>query len=170
MTQEELDRNKFASQKIITVADELIKRLDTNDRTIAERRVVTAATSNLSKEFISILNQVLGEMRLTNIEDPRAHLENLSNIVSSVVTQLEETIRVSNDEVTRLEATQDGMRRALQAVRDSGILQERELEKISALAESEDPEARRKIGEHPETFSTKRNASALKKSRESSNT
>ena len=170
MTQEELEKNKFASQRIITVADELIKKLDTNDRTIAERRVVTAATSNLSKEFISILNQVLVEMRSTNVEDPRAHLENLSNVVSSVVTQLEETIRVSNDEVTRLEATQDGMRRALQAVRDSGLLQERELEKISTLAEREDPEARRKTGEHPESFSTKRNASSLKKSRESSNT
>jgi phage shock protein A len=170
MTQEEFDKNKFAAQRVVAVADELIKKLETNDRTIAERRVMTTATSNLSREFISVLNQILGEMKSTSIEDPLVRLENLSNVVASVVSQLEENLRSSNDEVVRLEATQDGMRRALQAVRDSGALQERELEKISALAESENPEARRKVGEHPESFSTKRNASSLKKSRESSNT
>ena len=170
MTQEEFDKNKFASQRIITVADELIKNLDTNDKTIAERRVVVAATSNLSKEVVSVLNQILGEMKSTSVEDPRAHLENLSGIVSSVVGQLEDTIRNSNNEVTRLEATQDGMRRALHAVRDSGLLQEKELEKISALSETENPEAHRQLGEHPETLSAKRNAATLKKSRESLNT
>lgn len=121
-------------------------------------------------EFISILNRIIGEMRAPNVEDPRAHFENISNFVASVAKQLEETIKSSNDDVLRLEATQEGMRRALQAVRESGLLQERELEKIEALAEVENPEARRKVGEHPETMSVKRNAVSLKKSRESSNT
>jgi len=169
MTQEELDRQKFASRRIVTIADELISKLGENERVIYERRLTTGATSSLSTEFISILNQIMGEMRSQSAEDPRVLLENVASIIVSVIKQIEETVKSSNDDVLRLEATQEGMRRALQAVRESGLLQERELEKIEALAEAENPEARRKVGEHPETMSVKRNAASLKKSRESSN-
>lgn len=169
MTQEELDRQKFASRRIVTIADELIAKLGENEKVIYERRLTTGVTSNLSLEFVSILNQIMGEMRSPSAEDPRVRLENVMNIIASVAKQLEETVKSSNDDVLRLEATQEGMRRALGAVRESGLLQERELEKIEALAETEDPEARRKVGEHPEAMRTKRNASSLKKSRELSN-
>jgi len=169
MTQEELEKNKFASQRVITVADELLRNLEVNDKTIAERRIAANATSKLSNDFISVLNQILAETRAPGVEDPRAHLENLSGIIHSVVKQIEESVRGSSDEVLQLEATQEGMRRALQAVRESGALQQRELEKIESLSELENPEARRKIGEHPETMTVRRNAASLKKSRESSN-
>ena len=136
---------------------------------IYERRLATGATSSLSMEFVAMLNQIMGEMRSPNTEDPQARLENVMNIIASVSKQLEETVKSSNDDVLRLEATQEGMRRALGAVRESGLLQEKELEKIEALAETEDPESRRRVGEHPEAMRTKRNASSLKKSRELSN-
>lgn len=169
MTQEELDRQKFASRRIVTIADELLKKLEENERMIYERRLATGATSSLSMEFVAMLNQIIGEMRSPNTEDPRARLENVMNIIASVAKQLEETVKSSNDDVLRLEAIQEGMRRALGAVRESGLLQEKELEKIEALAETEGPESRRRVGEHPETMRTKRNASSLKKSRELSN-
>ena len=169
MTQEELEKNKFASQRVITVADELLRNLEVNDKTIAERRVTATATSKLSNDFVSVLNQILAETRAPDVEDPRAHLENLAGIIASVMKQIEESVRVSSDEVIQLEATQDGMRRALRAVRESGALQQRELERIEELSELENPEARRKIGEHPETVAAKRNAASLKKSRDSSN-
>jgi hypothetical protein len=169
MTQEELDRQKFASQRVIMVADELLRNLEVNDRTIAERRVTATATSKLSNDFVSVLGQILAETRTPGIEDPWAHLENLAGIIASVMKQIEEGIRASSDEVIQLEATQEGMRRALRAVRESGALQQRELEKIEELSELDNPEARRKIGEHPETMAVKRNATSLKKSRDSSN-
>jgi hypothetical protein len=170
MTQEEFEKNKFASQRVISVADELIKKLDANEKTIADRRVSISATTNLSREFISVLSQILNEVRSPTTDDLKSHLENVSNIISSVVKQLDDNVRSSSEEIIKLEATQEGMRRALQAVKESGMLQERELEKIDKLAEKDDPEARRKVGEHPENFSAKRNAASLKKSRESSNT
>jgi hypothetical protein len=169
MTQEELEKNKFASQRVITVADELLRNLEVNDKTIAERRVTATATSKLSNDFVSVLGQILAETRAPDVDDPRAHLENLAGIIVSVMKQIEEGIRISSDEVLQLEATQEGMRRALRAVRESGALQQRELEKIEELSELENPEARRKIGEHPETMAVKRNAASLKKSRDSSN-
>ena len=150
MTQEELEKNKFASQRVITVADELLRNLEVNDKTIAERRVTATATSKLSNDFVSVLNQILAETRAPDVEDPRAHLENLAGIIASVMKQIEESVRVSSDEVIQLEATQ-------------------ELERIEELSELENPEARRKIGEHPETVAAKRNAAGLKKSRDSSN-
>ena len=151
------------------VADELLRNLEVNDRTIAERRVTATATSKLSNDFVSVLGQILAETRTPGIEDPWAHLENLAGIIASVMKQIEEGIRASSDEVIQLEATQEGMRRALRAVRESGALQQRELEKIEELSELDNPEARRKIGEHPETMAVKRNATSLKKSRDSSN-
>jgi len=151
------------------VADELLRNLEVNDRTIAERRVTATATSKLSNDFVSVLGQILAETRAPGVEDPQAHLENLAGIIASVMKQIEEGIRASSDEVIQLEATQEGMRRALRAVRESGALQQRELEKIEELSELDNPEARRKIGEHPETVSAKRNAASLKKSRDSSN-
>lgn len=169
MTQEELEKNKFASQRVITVADELIKKLDENDKMIGERRITTNATSNFSREFVSVLTQILREVKSPNVDDIHAHIENISNIISSIIEQLNENIRNSNDEVVRLEATQEGMRRALQAVRESGTIQQRELEKIEELSRSENPESRRNVGEHPETMMVKKNAASLKKSRESSN-
>ena len=151
------------------VADELLRNLEVNDRTIAERRVTATATSKLSNDFVSVLGQILAETRAPGVEDPHAHLENLAGIIVSVMKQIEEGIRASSDEVIQLEATQEGMRRALRAVRESGALQQRELEKIEELSELDNPEACRKIGEHPETVSAKRNAASLKKSRDSSN-
>ena len=169
MTQEELDKQKFASQRVITVADELLRNLEVNDKTIAERRVSVTATSKLSNDFVSVLNQILAETRAPDVEDPRAHLENLAGIIASVMKQIEEGVRASSDEILQLEATQEGMRRALRAVRESGTLQHRELEKIEELSELDNPEARRWAGGHPETMAVKRNAAGLKKSRDSSN-
>lgn len=169
MTQEELDRQKFAAQRITIVADELIKKLESNDKTIYERRISVSATSSLSRDFLMILSQIFNEAKSQTQDDHQARLERISSIISSVISQIESTIKAADEDVIRLEATQDGMRRALDAVRESGTLQAKELEKIEYLAQKDDPEARRKIGEHPETVLSKRTAASLKKNNSTNN-
>lgn len=165
MTQEDIDKSKHTSAAIIELAEDLMRKLGQNNQTIIEKRISTAATANLSNEIVTIMNRILTDARSGN-DAPDVRLERLSSVVSSIITSLESSVRNNADELIKLEATQDGMRRALEAVKSTGQLRIQELERIEKLAEKENPEARRKTGERPEAVATKRNAATLKKNRE----
>lgn len=169
MTQEEFDRAAYASQEIINLSDELITKLEANRATIEERRIANVATSAMAGEVSGLMNQLISEIR-GNDAPPEQKLTRVVEFLGSFVGTLQSSQRSSEDELIRLTATQDGMRRALEAVRETGSLRLQELSRIDALSQQENPEARRPVGARPETAATKRNAKSLKQNREGDDT
>jgi len=169
MTQEEFIRISHSSQEIIKLADELISKLTTNQPMIEERRVSNAATSAMTNEIANLVNGLLAELRASE-GTAEQKLGRVMDFLGSLVSSMQSSQRASEDELVRLAATQDGMRRALEAVRETGVMRTQELARIEALSQRDNPEARRSIGDRPETVATKRNAKSLKQDREAGNT
>lgn len=166
MDQEEIDRKKFAATHLVDVTQEYIDKIKSNDEAITEKKASAKSIVQISSEISKILGKLIQEMRAPG-GDPQEKLAKSSEFLISLITSLETTAKSSTEEAMRLEATQQGMRRALEAVREAGTLQVRELERIEALSYESSEDVRRSVGERPEKISVKRNASSLKKSRES---
>lgn len=128
--------DRHASEAIIELADELIRKLDLNDQVINERRISNAATDRLSGEIISFLRRSIAESQSSN-EGPDLKVSSLTDSISSLVVSLESSIRSSSEELIRLEATQEGMRRALEAVRSTGQVRIQEIERLEVLMDQE---------------------------------
>lgn len=169
MTQEELDRISYASQEIIKLSDDLIAKLEANKTTIEERRIANAATTTMAGEVSGLMNQLLAEIKGGDAP-PEKKLTQVVDFLVSLVGTLQSSQRASEEELIRLTATQDGMRRALEAVRETGALRLQELRRIETLSQQDNPEARRSVGARPETVATKRNAKSLRQNREGDDT
>ena len=165
MTQKDVENGKLVATEIVKLADDLIEKLDANEKTIEDKRVSVSITGDVIDQVSGVLRSVLAESMNQSI-DPATRISNLTDALSSIIGSLESSKRSSLDELTRLIGTQEGMRRALEAVRETGNIRLQEIEKVVRLAATEDPEARRRLGDRPETISTKRNAKSLKHERE----
>jgi len=169
MTQEEFDRITYASQEIIKLSDELIGKLEANKAMIDERRIASAATNTMTSQVSGLMNQLLAEIRVSDAPAEQT-LSKVVEFLVSLVSTLQSSQSASEEELIRLTATQDGMRRALEAVRETGALRLQELRRIETLSQQDNPEARRSIGARPETVAAKRNAKSLKQNREGDDT
>lgn len=165
MTQEEFIKASHSSQEIIKLADDLISKLSVNQSVIDERRVSNAATSTMTDELVNLMSGLLADLKAS--ESPAEQkLSQVVDFLSSLVSSMRSSKRAAEDELVRLAATQDGMRRALEAVRETGVMRAQEVARIEALSRQDNPEARRSVGDRPETVATKRNAKSLKRDRE----
>lgn len=134
-----MSMDKYASEAIISLADDLIMKLEANDQVINERRISNLAAGRLSGEVVVYLQRAASESQGSG-EDVEIRLQKLLDAISSLVGSLETSLRSSNEELIRLEATQDGMRRALEAVRSTGQIRLQEIGKLEDLMSSEDAE------------------------------
>lgn len=169
MTQEDVNNEKMIADGMIKIANELITKLSANEKTIEERKISLAATEELSEQVEQIINGALAEAR-SGDADLTKRIERVIEILTMTLKNIGSMRKATSDDVIRLIATQDGMKRALETVKETGHMRLREIEKIVKLSQQEDPERRRKIGEHPETVATKRNAKTLKQDQERNDT
>lgn len=169
MTQEDVNNEKMIADGMIKIANELITKLSANEKTIEERKISLAATEELSEQVEQIINGALAEAR-SGDPDLTKRIERVIEILTMTLKNIGSMRKATSDDVIRLIATQDGMKRALETVKETGHMRLREIEKIVKLSQQEDPERRRKIGEHPETVATKRNAKTLKQDQERNDT
>jgi len=135
MTQEELDRSRQTSIEIIRLAEELISKLETNNQVILERKMAVSANEKLTNDLIAELKESLTSSANCSV-DPAAKFEHLVGSITSIIVALESNSKSSLEDIVRLEATQDGMRRALEAVKSTGKLRIQELEKFEAMVKS----------------------------------
>jgi hypothetical protein len=166
MTQEEFELKKYAATNIVTIADEYLAKIKSNVAAIDEKRISVKSVNQALQEIIRVLSSLVHESKVSEL-DPAEKLTKVVEVLSSVVNSLESTMKSGNEEIIRLEATQVGMQRALEAVKGMGLSQVRELEKIDSLSNENPDDKSRSVGERPEKISVKRNAASLKKSRES---
>jgi hypothetical protein len=169
MIQKEVEEGKLIADALIKTADNLISKLAENERMIEERKLTKAATDDILDQLTHVISGVLLEAK-SGDPDPVKRVEKIIEVLTVITKNLESLKRSASDDLIRFISMQEGMRRALEAVRETGVAKTREIERVLRLSEADDPEARRRVGEHPETITAKRNAKSLKRERESSDT
>lgn len=169
MIQKEVEEGKLIADALIKTADNLISKLAENERMIEERKLTKAATDDILDQLTHVISGVLLEAKSGDL-DPVKRVEKIVEVLTVITKNLESLKRSASDDLIRFISMQEGMRRALEAVRETGAAKAREIERVLRLSEADDPEARRRVGEHPETITAKRNAKSLKRERESSDT
>jgi hypothetical protein len=112
--------------------------------------------SNMTANISDVIHRAINEMNAESVEKSTATLRTL-------LIWMDETTLKSKIEAAHLEGTQDGMRRALEAVKQTGNMRIAEINKIIELAAADPDESRRISGDRPEKLSIKRKAAELRK-------
>lgn len=117
--------NKLSKDSKIAVVDfisslvrDLQEKISVNDITIANRKIASAASLALAADVLKIVKMVhttLNDESVTHEDKVTKSLEMLTALSSS----LENLPTSEREEILRLEASQDGMRRVIDAVHDS---------------------------------------------------
>lgn len=158
MNIKELELQRAASEGVISISDELMGRLTENERVIVESRAATEAVTNMAANISDVIKRAIVEMTSDGVEKS-------STTLRTLLAWMDETTAKSKIDTARVEAIQEGMRRALEAVKQTGTMRIAEIDRIVALSESGE-EVRRVPGERPEKLSVKRKAAELKKDRD----
>ena len=120
MKNEKEGEGQFAVDHIIKIADELLDKIVVNDSTIAEQQIIVRTTSSLTTQTVEVLRRVIDDAR-SESDDPAEKLGRVVDLLTTLVSSLETNQRNAEDELIRVEAIQEGMRRALTAVRQAGM-------------------------------------------------
>ena len=122
-----MQEKRFAAQRLIEVSNELGSQISMNDKMIEERRTVAAATSNLSADILRIILTIRDSLndKSQNVEE---RMQKSLDVIGSVVNVLESYPTNQREEIIKLEATQEGIRRTLEAIKTIGENEIRELD------------------------------------------
>jgi hypothetical protein len=121
-----MDERKYAAQRLIDVSKELEKQASLNDKIIEERKITSSATCSFSVDILKLILTLRDSMNDQD-QDVEDRMRKSLEVLNSIVEALEAYPASQRDEIIKLEATQEGMRRALEAVRATG---ENELEAL----------------------------------------
>jgi len=118
-------------QFIINVADALMQNLNENDNIIIEKRISNTTLENVVKELLPALSNVKIEMESSSPIEQR--VQKAAGAIGMIINSLSTSLRAAQDDLIRLEATQDGMKRALTTVKEVGqnVIEENKKEEES---------------------------------------
>jgi len=102
--------------ELIKIVDSLLEKIKVNDVTMAEHQIIAATTGTLTNQVVEVLQRVVTDMRQGD-GSSEERLSRSTDVISSLMGSLETSRRSAEDEAIRVEAIQEGMRRALMAVR-----------------------------------------------------
>lgn len=159
MNTKELEMQRLASEGVISISDDLIGRLSENERIIIESRVSSDTMASMAASVGDVVKRAIVEMTSESAEKSTATLRTL-------LSWLDETVTKSRLDAAKVEGIQEGMRRALEAVKQTGTMRIAEIDRIIAISEAGPDESRRVPGERPEKLSVKRKAAELRKERD----
>jgi len=156
MNNNELEQQRIAAIGAISISEELLNKLSENERVIIESKASSNAVANITINISDVIRRAIDEMNIESVEKSTATLRTL-------LAWMEENANKLKIDAVRVEGIQDGMRRALEAVKQTGNMRAAEIEKIVALAAADADESRRMSGDRPEKLSIKRKAAELRK-------
>lgn len=162
MNKQEFETQLASATALVTTADELEKKLEENTATINERKIGSTAAVGVVKDILTLMKMVQGRL-LDENTSPELRLQQSGEVVRSLVTWLEEFPHREREDITRMEATQEGMRRALSSVRDTGQARINTLRELETVAK-DPPVLPRKPGQRPIKASTAQHAKELRSS------
>lgn len=162
MNKSEFDMQLMSANTLVSVADELEKNLESNALAINERKIGSAAAIRVSNDTLELVRML--RVRLSNMDaTPEAKLQQADEFIRSLIGWLEAFPINEREDIARMEATQDGMRRALQSVRDTGQARLTVLRELETTV-NEPPPPSRKPGQRPVKASTIQHAKELRNS------
>jgi len=156
MNNNELEQQRIAAIGAISISEELLNKLSENERVIIESKASSNAVANITINISDVIRRAIDEMNIESVEKSTATLRTL-------LAWMDENANKLKIDAVRVEGIQDGMRRALEAVKQTGNMRAAEIEKIVALAAADADESRRMSGDRPEKLSIKRKAAELRK-------
>jgi hypothetical protein len=156
MNNNELEQQRIAAIGAISISEELLNKLSENERVIIESKASSNAVANITINISDVIRRAIDEMNIESVEKSTATLRTL-------LAWMDENANKLKIDAARVEGIQDGMRRALEAVKQTGNMRAAEIEKIVALAAADADESRRMSGDRPEKLSIKRKAAELRK-------
>jgi hypothetical protein len=105
-------------QFIINIAEALMQNLNENDNIIIEKRISNTTLENVVKELLPALSNIKIEMESSSPIEQR--IQKATGAIGMIINSLSTSLRAAQDDLIRLEATQDGMKRALTTVKKVG--------------------------------------------------
>lgn len=103
---------------VVQIADALLKDLEKNDKLIEEKKIKLDSMVEFSitiKESISSF-----QTSLNNDLSAEEKLKKIDSYISTLISSLDASVKFASEDVMKMEATQDGMRRALLTVKEAG--------------------------------------------------
>lgn len=103
---------------VIQIADAFLKDLEKNDKLIQEKK--TKLDSMI--EFSVTIKESISSLQLSLDDDSSAEekLKKVDSYISTLISSLDASVKFASEDVMKMEATQDGMRRALLTVKEAG--------------------------------------------------
>ena len=162
MNKQEFENQLASATTLITVADDFERKLEENVPRIHERRVGSIAAVKVTNDILPLAR--LLQIRLLNSEIPlEERHDQVIEVVRSLISWLESFPQSEREDIIRMEATQEGMRRALASIREAGNSKVEALRELEAVAR-EPLRAPRKPGQRPVKAATIQHAKELKRS------
>ena len=107
---------------VSTLVQDLQSKIAVNDVTIENRKIATASSLALSTDLLKIVRMVHDALSDESTE-PAARVLKSLEMVSALESSLKNLPQAEREEIIRLEASQDGMRRVIEAVREAASTQ-----------------------------------------------
>jgi hypothetical protein len=156
MNTNEFELQRIAATGAISISDELLNKLSENERIIIESRASSNAVVGMTTNISEVVRRAIDEMNTESVEKSAETLRTL-------LAWMDENMNRQKVDTARVEGIQDGMRRALEAVKQTGSMRVAEIDRIVALAAADPDESRRVPGDRPEKLAVKRKAAELRK-------
>jgi hypothetical protein len=118
MKRDDKESMKFAVSVVNDITSDLQQKIDLNDRTIEHRKISSAASLTLASDVLRV-SKMIKDLLEDNDLDHSDRVEKALEVVSALNGSLESLPQAEREEIIRLEANQEGMRRVIEVVRSA---------------------------------------------------
>ena len=103
---------------ISALVNDLQSRISVNDATIENRKIASNSSLALAADISKVVKIIQDSLSNESI-DPNDRISKSLEMVSALQSSLESFPRTEREEIIRLEASQDGMRRVIDVIREA---------------------------------------------------
>ena len=119
--------NKFNKESKAAIVDfvsalvqDLQSKISVNDATIENRKIASSSSITLASDVLKVV-KMISESLSDESTELSLRVSKSAEMVSALESSLENLPRSEREEIIRLEASQDGMRRVIEAVREASL-------------------------------------------------
>jgi hypothetical protein len=125
---------QFAAGIVNDIVSDLQGKIDLNDKVIEDRKISSTASLALANDVLRVSRMVKETLENGEIEQAE-RISKALEIVSALNGSLESLPQAEREEIIRLEANQEGMRRVIEAVRSAATEKLAQNDQINAAPE-----------------------------------
>jgi len=115
MSTTETEKKRFAAQYLVEVANGFNEQLAQNEKMIEDRKIALAAVTTFSSDILNFMDKIHENLEDQN-QDAESKIQNVNEVVKSLIQSLKDLPRAQREEIISLEATQNGMKRSIETM------------------------------------------------------